>query len=153
MMTKQILMKILLSFLFYGVMVGTTATVGTGMEVANTENKSAGPAKTINTPKEVITKPVLNSNTATKNFKAFAVRQKRNEVVITWAASSEEINQFVVEESTDGKSFKPLNNLNATNAIAYKYCVAQNLSLKYYRIAALKISGDIEYSAARKSRS
>ncbi len=75
-------MKILLSFLFYGVMVGTTATVGTGMEVTNTESKSAVPAKVINTPKEVITKPVLKSNKATKNFKAFAVRQKRNEVVL-----------------------------------------------------------------------
>lgn len=143
-------MKLLLSFLFYGVMIGTTATVGTGME-GNKKDSKPNPVVITTIAAIANTKPVLNIKTSGKTFKAFAVRQKRNEVVITWAASSADIAKFVVEQSADGKSFQPLITINNSNAIAYKHCLEDG-QLKYYRIAALKTEGSIEYSAARKSR-
>ena len=143
-------MKLLLSFLFYGVMIGTTASVGTGMEGNKKDSKPAPVIiTTISAPAN--TKPLINTKTFGKTFKAFAVRQKRNEVVITWAASSADIAKFVVEQSADGKSFQPITAINNSNAIAYKYCL-ENGQLSYYRIAAFKTEGSIEYSAARKSR-
>jgi hypothetical protein len=143
-------MKLLLSFLFYGVMIGTTASVGTGMEG---DKKDSKPTPVVITTINAIAtaKPVLITKTSGKTFKAFAVRQKRNEVVITWAASSEDITKFVVQQSTDGKLFQPLTAINNSNAIAYKYAL-ENQQYNYYRVAAFKTQGSIEYSAARKSR-
>ncbi|MEJ7913869.1 MAG: hypothetical protein WKF70_11990 [Chitinophagaceae bacterium] len=123
-------MKTILSILFYCSMAGTTASVGSDVEVFVKKNA-----------------PV------TGVFKAFGVVKKGTTVSITWAAASNEITHFIIERSSDGQCFKPVATMHYTMANAFKYTEQTAVPPSaQYRIAAVKHGGTVEYSKTKKLR-
>ena len=144
-------MKTILSILFYFAMAGTTATVGSVLG----EEKTAGAP----TPVEVVKKKELRSEAPARTksaskalrLKALGARRTAAGVVVTWAASPQAVNSFLVEHSADGKAFTTVISIPASDAVAYKYCVVANAHQSgYYRIGAVNADGQTDYSAAKK---
>lgn len=144
-------MKILLSFLFYVIMAGTTASVGADLKATTPAVKVPEAAKKELTP----AKPDCTEGVSpkTSSFKALGVRHTKAGALITWAAAPATVSTFIVEGSADGKRFSHVATIGATDAVAYKFCdEANHATSGYYRIAALKINGCNEYSASKKIR-
>lgn len=141
-------MKILLSFLFYALMAGTTATVGTNLKEetpkVKTEIKPVAPV-TGNTHKPVVIKADVKHG-----FKAFGAKALGSNLVVTWAAESSQIAHFLLEYSVDGKLFQLLAQISYTGTAAHKY--KGEAKVGYYRVGSVKKDGNIEYSAIKKMR-
>lgn len=84
-------------------------------------------------------------------FKAVALG--KNTALLNWSTEVEEdLDQFIVERSTDGFSFTEVGQLTATNfAAAYSF-IDENVpvSLAYYRIVARDFDGEQDYSNVRR---
>lgn len=92
------------------------------------------------------------------NVTNFTANKSNNQVDLRWTTSSENgIKNYVVEKSTDGKSFKEYALVPAVNQISNSYKVTDYLTgnekgLLFYRIRNQEFSGDISYSETRLIR-
>lgn len=77
-----------------------------------------------------------------------------NETSVNWTTSLENAcSKYMVQRSTDGKSFATINTIagNGTTATAHSYSVSDDISsvdasVVYYRLAQMDINGKINYS-------
>jgi hypothetical protein len=85
-------------------------------------------------------------------FISFKVAQQNNAVGINWSIASEvNINNYVVEKSTDANTFTEIGNINSTGSNSYSWLDEKSTnSDAYYRIKAVENSGLNLYSNVLK---
>ena len=83
----------------------------------------------------------------------FYAQKQTNKVVLQWATSSEEgVKQFVIERSSDGKTYKAIGTVAATGntTLTQKYSYADNSPFmginNYYRLLMQDADGNFKYS-------
>jgi uncharacterized delta-60 repeat protein len=84
---------------------------------------------------------------------SFYAQKQTNKVVLQWQTSSEEgVKQFVIERSTDGKTYKAIGQVNATgnSSLTKHYSFADQSpymsASNYYRLNMQDVDGAIKYS-------
>ncbi|MET0634812.1 MAG: T9SS type A sorting domain-containing protein [Chitinophagaceae bacterium] len=78
----------------------------------------------------------------------FSTSVKNNQVITTWTVSGEEqLKDFVLEGSTDGKTFRTIRLVTARNAGTYTLVNRRRANLcDYYRLKMIDIDGGFSYS-------
>ncbi|MDB5206280.1 MAG: hypothetical protein JWR72_1355 [Flavisolibacter sp.] len=91
-------------------------------------------------------------------FYSFTAIYDKKGVQLTWAADTKDISgSFVVEKSTDGKSFNAVAVVAATGSSLSNYQhkdenVSSATGIIYYRIVAKEITGEVKYSSIKVVR-
>jgi len=146
-------MKTLLSLLFYIFMAGTTATVGTGLGDALPNGAAATLLKNSGVESRSVKEaaPSLKIVKEPITFKAFGARNGSEGAVITWASSPAPEASFLVEKSSDGKTFTTVASIQPSAEEAHKFCDVTNTSgAGFYRVQAIAAGSEPVYSAQRK---
>jgi len=125
-------MKTLITIAFLSFITVTTSAVGTNVD--QTANASV-------------------STTLDNGFKYFRVHRQAAGVAMSWASSSPDVAQFVVERSYDGEYFEEVSNVPSNGNGMHKYNDQDVFpGIIYYRIKAIKENGSEEYSVVETVR-
>jgi len=101
----------------------------------------------------VISAPVHKTFTTAGTFSHFRVHRQGNAVALSWAVSSPDVTQFVVERSYDGEFFEPVTEMNCTGNSVHQFKDANIYpGIIYYKIKAVKADATTEDSAVESVR-
>jgi hypothetical protein len=84
----------------------------------------------------------------------FQVIAEQEKAILSWKASFDDVKEFIVERSTDNRSFQAISTITATTDQLYSFTdnKPQKGTITHYRIKAVKSNGKIEYSEIRNIR-
>ncbi|HVG41701.1 MAG TPA: T9SS type A sorting domain-containing protein [Chitinophagaceae bacterium] len=90
------------------------------------------------------------------NFSSFTVLYANGDVNINWQASnSEQLNHFVVQRSTDGKTYTNIAMVLADNTASYSYkdkSVSSASGVVYYRVVSIDRTKETQYTVVKLVR-
>jgi hypothetical protein len=87
------------------------------------------------------------------SFDYFRIHRQANSVALSWATSTTDATQFVVERSFDGEFYEAINQMAFNGAGAYKFKDDSVYpGVIYYRITAVKADGSSEQSTIESIR-
>jgi len=82
------------------------------------------------------------------NFVSIEAKKEGNGARVSWKVSDEvNVSGYVVEKSSDGRTFTAIGTVTATRATQYQFADPQLLSRNYYRIKSVDANGTFKYSS------
>ncbi|MDB5206277.1 MAG: hypothetical protein JWR72_1352 [Flavisolibacter sp.] len=90
------------------------------------------------------------------NFSSFAVLYTRGDASINWQAQNgEQLNHFIVQRSTDGKTYTDIASVLANSTATYSYKdkgVSSATGVVYYRVASIDKTKEMQYTVVKTIR-
>ncbi len=101
----------------------------------------------------VISATTTQTVAVTSCFDHFRIHRQAQSVALSWAATSTDVVQFVVERSYDGEFYEAIAEMASSGARAYKFKDDTVYpGVIYYRIKAVKEDGSSEDSSVESIR-
>jgi hypothetical protein len=90
------------------------------------------------------------------NFSNFAVLYTRGDASINWQAQNgEQLNHFIVQRSTDGKTYTDIASVLANSTASYSYKdkgVSSATGVVYYRVVSIDKTKEMQYTVVKTIR-